>query len=65
VHQSKFRGRCLTWVIFVRSTRSQRSRHVRFAPIKVGNAIYAVSGANNAGGAGTLSVVPVNEIYEP
>jgi hypothetical protein len=24
-----------------------------------------VSGVNNAGGAGTLSVVPVNEIYEP
>lgn len=31
----------------------------------IGNRIYVVSGVNNAGGAGTLSVVPVNEVYEP
>ena len=36
-----------------------------FAVAQVGKTIYAVSGVNNAGGAGTLSVVPVNEIYEP
>ena len=33
-----------------------------FAVAQVGKTIYAVSGVNNAGGAGTLSVVPVNEI---
>jgi hypothetical protein len=33
VHHSKFDSQCLCWVIFVRSTRSRRSRHVRFAPI--------------------------------
>ena len=36
-----------------------------FATAQVGNRIYAVSGVNNAGGAGTLSVVAVNEVYEP
>jgi hypothetical protein len=35
-----------------------------FAVAEVGKHIYAVSGVNNAGGAGTLSVVPVNEVYE-
>jgi N-acetylneuraminic acid mutarotase len=35
-----------------------------FATAQIGRRIYAVSGVNNAGGAGTLSVVPVNEIYE-
>ena len=35
-----------------------------FAAADIGKAIYAVSGVNNAGGAGTLSVVPVNEIFE-
>jgi hypothetical protein len=34
-----------------------------FAVAEVGKHIYAVSGVNNAG-AGTLSVVPVNEVYE-
>ena len=43
---------------------SWRPRH-GFAVAQVGKTIYAVSGVNNAGGAGTLSVVPVNEIYEP
>lgn len=43
---------------------SWRPRH-GFAIAQVGKTIYAVSGVNNAGGAGTLSVVPVNEIYEP
>jgi hypothetical protein len=42
------------------STRAPRSHEST-----VGSAIYAVSGINNAGGAGTLSGVPVNEIYEP
>jgi len=36
-----------------------------FATATIGNRIYAVSGVNNAGGAGTLSVVAVNEIFEP
>ena len=36
-----------------------------FAVAEVGKHIYAVSGVNIAGGAGTLSVVPVNEVYEP
>lgn len=36
-----------------------------FAVATIGNRIYVVSGVNNAGGAGTLSVVPVNEVYEP
>lgn len=35
-----------------------------FATAQIGSKIYAVSGVNNAGGAGTLSVVAVNEIYE-
>jgi hypothetical protein len=35
-----------------------------FATAAIGRRIYAVSGVNNAGGAGTLSVVPANEIYE-
>src|SRR5258708_4054956 len=37
----------------------------RFAAMALGGKIYAISGVNNAGGAGTLSVVAVNEIYEP
>ena len=36
-----------------------------FATATIGRRIYAVSGVNNAGGAGTLSVVAVNEIFEP
>ncbi|HEY6721396.1 MAG TPA: DUF1668 domain-containing protein [Burkholderiales bacterium] len=36
-----------------------------FATATVAHRIYAVSGVNNAGGAGTLSVVAVNEIFEP
>ena len=36
-----------------------------FAVGVIGRRLYAVSGVNNAGGAGTLSVVAVNEIYEP
>jgi hypothetical protein len=36
-----------------------------FAVAEVGKHIYAVSGVNNAGGVGTPSVVPVNEVYEP
>jgi N-acetylneuraminic acid mutarotase len=47
-----------------RAARMLTPRH-GFAAATVGPAIYAVSGVNNAGGAGTLSVVNVNEIYEP
>jgi N-acetylneuraminic acid mutarotase len=47
-----------------RAQRMLTPRH-GFATAVIGNTIYAVSGVNNAGGAGTLSVVSVNEIYEP
>ncbi len=47
-----------------RGARMITPRH-GFAVADIGHAIYAVSGVNNAGGAGTLSVVSVNEIYEP
>jgi N-acetylneuraminic acid mutarotase len=47
-----------------RAARMLTPRH-GFAAAAIGHAIYAVSGVNNAGGAGTLSVVNVNEIYEP
>lgn len=36
-----------------------------FATAVIGRRLYAVSGVNNAGGAGTLSVVAVNERYDP
>jgi N-acetylneuraminic acid mutarotase len=36
-----------------------------FATAQIGRRIFAVSGVNNAGGAGTLSVVAVNEVFEP
>src|SRR5258707_1170985 len=49
-----------TWA---RAPRMITPRH-GFAAADIGKAIYAVSGVNNAGGAGTLSVVPVNEIFE-
>ena len=49
-----------TWA---REPRMLTPRH-GFAVAEVGKSIYAVSGVNNAGGAGTLSVVPVNEVYE-
>ncbi len=35
-----------------------------FAAAEIGKSIFAVSGVNNAGGAGTLSVIAVNEIFE-
>jgi N-acetylneuraminic acid mutarotase len=50
-----------TWA---REPRMLTPRH-GFAVAEVGRTIYAVSGVNNAGGAGTLSVVAVNEVYEP
>jgi hypothetical protein len=50
-----------TWA---RAARMLTPRH-GFAAGTIGQAIYAVSGVNNAGGAGTLSVVAVNEIFEP
>ena len=46
-----------------RAARMLTPRH-GFAATEIGKVIYAVSGVNNAGGAGTLSVVAVNEIYE-
>jgi N-acetylneuraminic acid mutarotase len=49
-----------TWV---RAPRMLTPRH-GFAAGEIGHTLYAVSGVNNAGGAGTLSVVPVNEIFE-
>ena len=36
-----------------------------FAVTTIGSRIYVFSGVNDTGGAGTLSVVPVNEVYEP
>ena len=48
---------------WARAPRMLTPRH-GFAAAEIGNAIYAISGVNNAGGAGTLSVVAVNEIYE-
>jgi N-acetylneuraminic acid mutarotase len=49
-----------TWA---REPRMLTPRH-GFAVAEVGRNIHAVSGVNNAGGAGTLSVVPVIEVYE-
>jgi N-acetylneuraminic acid mutarotase len=56
-----FDPRTNTWA---RAARMLTPRH-GFAADTIGQAIYAVSGVNNAGGAGTLSVVAVNEIFEP
>lgn len=47
-----------------RAARMLTPRH-GFATAVIGRRLYAVSGVNNAGGAGTLSVVNVNEIFEP
>jgi N-acetylneuraminic acid mutarotase len=47
-----------------RAARMITPRH-GFAASAIGGNIIAVSGVNNAGGAGTLSVVAVNEIFEP
>jgi N-acetylneuraminic acid mutarotase len=47
-----------------RAARMMTPRH-GFAIAAVGRRIYAVSGVNNAGGAGTLSVINFTEIYEP
>jgi len=49
---------------WTRAARMLTPRH-GFAAAEIGPAIYAVSGVNNAGGAGTLSVVAVTEIFEP
>jgi N-acetylneuraminic acid mutarotase len=46
-----------------RAARMITPRH-GFAAAEIGKTIYAISGVNNAGGAGTLSVVSVNEIFE-
>jgi N-acetylneuraminic acid mutarotase len=47
-----------------RAPRMITPRH-GFAAAQIGKTIYTVSGVNNAGGAGTLSVIAVNEIFEP
>jgi N-acetylneuraminic acid mutarotase len=47
-----------------RAARMLTPRH-GFAAAEIGPVIYAVSGVNNAGGAGAASVVAVNEIFEP
>lgn len=49
---------------WTRLARMPTPRH-GFAAAALDGKIYAVSGVNNAGGAGTLSVIAVNEIYEP
>jgi N-acetylneuraminic acid mutarotase len=47
-----------------RGARMPTPRH-GFAKAVVDGKLYAVSGVNNAGGAGTLSVVSVNEVFTP
>ncbi len=47
-----------------RAARMMTPRH-GFATAAIGKRIYAVSGVNNAGGAGTLSVVDFTEVFEP
>jgi N-acetylneuraminic acid mutarotase len=49
---------------WMKAARMLTPRH-GFAKAVIDGRIYAVSGVNNAGGAGTLSVVQVNEVYEP
>ena len=50
--------------VWTRAARMSKPRH-GFAAAVVGRKLYAVSGVNNAGGAGTLSVINDNEVYEP
>ena len=47
-----------------RAARMPTPRH-GFAAAAIGGRIYAVSGVNNAGGAGSQSIVAVNEVFEP
>jgi N-acetylneuraminic acid mutarotase len=49
---------------WARAARLPTPRH-GFAKAVIDGKLYAVSGVNNAGGAGTLSVVAVNEVYTP
>jgi N-acetylneuraminic acid mutarotase len=49
---------------WARAARLPTPRH-GFAKAVIDGRLYAVSGVNNAGGAGTLSVVAVNEVYTP
>jgi N-acetylneuraminic acid mutarotase len=44
--------------------RMPTARH-GFATAQLGNRIYAISGVNNAGGSGPLSVLTVNEVFTP
>jgi N-acetylneuraminic acid mutarotase len=50
--------------VWTRAARMSKPRH-GFAAAVIGRKLYAVSGVNNAGGAGTLSVISDNEVYEP
>lgn len=50
--------------VWTRAARMSKPRH-GFAAAVIGRKLYAVSGVNNAGGAGTLSVINDNEVYEP
>ncbi len=50
--------------VWTRAARMSVPRH-GFAVAAIGHKIYAVSGVNNAGGAGTLAVITTNESFEP
>jgi N-acetylneuraminic acid mutarotase len=50
--------------LWAKEARMPTPRH-GFAKAVVDGKLYAVSGVNNAGGAGTLSVINVNEVYAP
>ena len=50
-----------SWAVY---PRMPYPRH-GFATATIGRRIYTISGVNNAGGAGPLSVIPFNDIYEP
>jgi N-acetylneuraminic acid mutarotase len=50
--------------VWAKEARMPTPRH-GFAKAVVDGKLYAVSGVNNPGGAGTLSVIDVNEVYAP
>ena len=49
-----------TWATFPRMLYPRHG----FATATIGRRIYAISGVNNAGGAGPLSVLPFNDVFE-
>ena len=58
--------RSRTWsTLRSRAARMIAPRHGFATAAEVGKTIFAVSGVNNADGAGTLSVINVNEEFEP